>query len=119
MRDFGNPLLGFEPPDDPNAVGFYAIHDLEALGTRQYGRAFVDWLLRNKNPLEILFRLAEEGGVALLAGKGFGPPHSSARISLADPDEEDYRRIGCVIRKIMQEYVDEYRGRLCLNLRAI
>jgi aspartate 4-decarboxylase len=28
--------------------------DLEVLGARRYGRGFVDWLLHNKNPLEIL-----------------------------------------------------------------
>ena len=79
--------LGFDPPDDPNAVNYYAILDLEVLGVRRYGRDFVEWLLRNKNPLEILFRLAEEGGVVLLPGKGFGTPHPSARVSLANLDE--------------------------------
>ena len=28
------------------------------MGTRRFGRDFVDWLLRNKNPLKILFRVA-------------------------------------------------------------
>ena len=101
--------LGFEAPDDPNAVGFYAVLDLEILGARRYGRDFVDWLMRNKNPLEILFRLADEAGVVLLPGKGFGTPHPSARISLANLEDEDYVRIGRVIRVIMQEYVDEYQ----------
>ena len=110
--------LGVAPPEDQNAVNFYAILDLEVLGTRQYGRGFVDWLLHNKNPLEILFRLADEGGVVLLPGKGFGTPHPSARISLANLDEEDYARIGRIIRKIMQEYADEYR-RACAQPHVI
>jgi len=101
--------LGFDPPKDPNAVGYYTILDLEVLGARRYGRDFVDWLLRNKNPLEILFRLAEEGGVVLLPGKGFGTPHPSARVSLANLDEVDCARIGRIIRAIMQEYADEYQ----------
>jgi aspartate 4-decarboxylase len=101
--------LGFEVPDDPNAVDYYAILDLEVLGAQRYGRDFVDWLLRNKNPLEILFRLAAEGGVVLLPGKGFGTPHPSARVSLANLNEVDYTRIGRVIRTIMQEYGDEYQ----------
>ena len=100
--------LGFEPPNDPNAVGFYAVLDLEVLGAQRYGRDFVDWLLHNKNPLEILFRLADEAGVVLLPGKGFGTPHPSARISLANLEDADYARIGRIIRVIMQEYVDEY-----------
>ena len=79
------------------------------LGARRYGREFVDWLLRNKNPLEILFRLADEGGVVLLPGKGFGTPHPSARVSLANLDEADYARIGRIVRMIMQEYADEYQ----------
>ena len=101
--------LGFEAPDDPNAVDFYTILDLEVLGAQRYGRDFVDWLLRNKNPLEILFRLADEGGVVLLPGKGFGTPHPSARVSLANLNEEDYAKIGRIIRAIIQEYADEYQ----------
>jgi aspartate 4-decarboxylase len=102
--------LGFEPPEDPNAVDYYTILDLEVLGTRRYGRDFVDWMLRRKNPLEILFRLADEGGVVLLPGKGFGTPHPSARVSLANLNEQDYARIGRVIQTIMQEYAEEYQA---------
>ena len=101
--------LGFEPLKDPNAVNYYTILDLEVLGARCYGRDFVDWLLRNKNPLEILFRLAEEDGVVLLPGRGFGTPHPSARVSLANLDERDYARIGRIIRTMIQEYADEYQ----------
>jgi aspartate 4-decarboxylase len=101
--------LGFEPPKDPNASNYYTILDLEVLGARQYGRDFVDWLLRNKNPIEILFRLAQEGGVVLLPGKGFGTPHPSARVSLANLDEADYAKIGRMIRTMMQEYANEYQ----------
>jgi aspartate 4-decarboxylase len=85
--------LGFDPPDNPNSTAFYAVLNLEILGAQRYGRPFVDWLLSNKNPLEILFRLADEGGVVLLPGKGFGTPHPSARVSLANLDDEDYRKI--------------------------
>ena len=101
--------LGFDPSKDPNAADYYTILDLEILGAQRYGRDYVDWLLHNKNPLEILFRLAEEGGVVLLPGKGFGTPHPSARVSLANLDEVDYARIGRIIRAIMQEYADEYQ----------
>jgi aspartate 4-decarboxylase len=101
--------LGFEAPEDPNAVDYYTVLDLEVLGTQRYGRDFVDGLLRRKNPLEILFRLADEGGVVLLPGKGFGTPHPSARVSLANLNEQDYARIGRIVRTIMQEYADEYQ----------
>ena len=101
--------LGFEASANPNAVYYYAVLDLEVLGTQRYGRDFVDWLLHRKNPLEILFRLADEGGVVRLPGKGFGTRHPSARVSLANLNEQDYARIGRVVRMLMQEYADEYQ----------
>jgi aspartate 4-decarboxylase len=101
--------LGFAPAQDPNGVWYYTILDLETLGGRRYGPDFCDWLLRTKNPLEFLFRLADEGGVVLLPGKGFGTPHPSARASLANLTEADYARIGRIIEAIMREYAEEYR----------
>jgi aspartate 4-decarboxylase len=93
--------LGIDIAEDANAVDYYAILDLEILGAQRYGRDFVDWLLANKNPLEILFRLADEAGVVLLPGRGFGTPHPSARVSLANLNEADYARIGRIIRSVM------------------
>ena len=72
--------LGFEAPDDPNAVDYYAVLDLELLGARRYGRDFVEWLLCSKNPLEILFRLAEEGGVVLSPRNSSYPPIPSSSL---------------------------------------
>lgn len=101
--------LGIAVPADPNLVGYYAILDLELLGAATYGRGFVDWLLANKNPLEILFRLADEAGVVLLPGKGFGMPHPSARVSLANLSEGDYARIGRIVRATMNDYFTEFQ----------
>lgn len=101
--------LGIVAPEDPNTVGYYAVLDLELLGAESYGRGFVDWLLATKNPLEILFRLADEAGIVLLPGKGFGMPHPSARVSLANLEERDYARIGRIVRAMMDGYVTEYR----------
>ncbi len=109
--------LGIDTAEDANAVNYYTILDLEILGARRYGRGFVDWLLANKNPLEILFRLADEAGIVLLPGKGFGTPHPSARVSLANLDEEDYARIGRIIRSVMEEYAGQYRS-VCASRSA-
>ena len=64
--------LGINIAEDANAVDYYTILDLEILGVQRYGRDFVDWLLANKNPLEILFRLAEEAGSCSCLAKGSG-----------------------------------------------
>lgn len=101
--------LEIDRADDANAIDYYTLLDLEVLGARLYGRGFADWLLSAKNPLEILFRLADEAGVVLLPGKGFGTPHPSARVSLANLNEADYARIGNTIRSVMAEYAQEFR----------
>jgi aspartate 4-decarboxylase len=84
--------------------------DLELIATELYGRAFARWMLAKKAPLEMLFRLADEGGVVLLPGKGFGTLHPSARVSLANLNEYDYTRIGRIIRTLAEEYHQEFRN---------
>jgi aspartate 4-decarboxylase len=61
--------ISFED-DDPNQVDYYTILDIEFLGERMFGRKFVEWLLKNTEPSELLFRLAREARVVLLPGKG-------------------------------------------------
>jgi aspartate 4-decarboxylase len=102
--------LGIDAAEDANDIHYYTILDLEILVARRYGRDFVDWLLSTRNPLEILFRLADEAGVVLLPGKGFGTPHPSARISFANLNETDYARIGRIIRSTIEQYAEEYRS---------
>ena len=57
----------------------------------------------------MLFRLADEGGVVLLPGKGFGTLHPSARASLANLNEYEYTKIGRVIRSLADEYFEEFQ----------
>ncbi|HKR47180.1 MAG TPA: bifunctional aspartate transaminase/aspartate 4-decarboxylase [Paraburkholderia sp.] len=93
---------------DPNQVDYYTILDMEYMGEKRFGREFVDWLLKQVKPNELLFRLAEEARVVLLPGKGFGTPHPSGRVSLANLNESDYRKIGRAVRKLTEEYVERY-----------
>ncbi|WP_246797252.1 bifunctional aspartate transaminase/aspartate 4-decarboxylase [Burkholderia perseverans] len=93
---------------DPNQVDYYTILDLEFLGEREYGREFVDWLLKSAEPSDLLFRLAREARVVLLPGRGFGTPHPSGRVSLANLNESDYRKIGRALRKLIEDYVSQY-----------
>lgn len=100
--------IGADRADDVDAVDYYTLIDLEAIGARRYGRAFADWLLANKEPTGPLARLADEGGVVLLPGQGFGTLHPSARVSLANLRDVDYARIGEVVSKILHEYHEEF-----------
>jgi aspartate 4-decarboxylase len=101
--------LGISTTPDPNGTDYYTLLDLEAIATELHGREFSKWMLAKKEPLEMLFRLANETGVVLLPGKGFGTLHPSARASLANLNEPDYTRIGRLIRALAEEYFQEFK----------
>jgi aspartate 4-decarboxylase len=65
--------------------------------------------LKHTEASELLFRLAADARVVLLPGMGFGTKHLSGRVSLANLNESDYRKIGRAIRKLTDEYVERYR----------
>jgi aspartate 4-decarboxylase len=94
--------------DDVNQVDYYTIIDLEFLGERAFGREFVEWLFRNTEPSELLFRLARDARVVLLPGRGFGTQHPSGRVSLANLNESDYVQIGRAMRTLLEEYVERF-----------
>lgn len=94
---------------DENVVDYYTLLDVER-ESREVGPEFVKWLLESIKPHELLFRLAEEAGVVLLPGGGFGTQHPSGRVSLANLNEEDYVKIGRSVRKLRDEYLEKYRA---------
>ncbi|MDQ0142134.1 bifunctional aspartate transaminase/aspartate 4-decarboxylase [Cupriavidus necator] len=101
--------IGIAPDgDDTNAVDYYTLLDLEQLGGKAIGPEFVKWVLNSVEPNELLFQLADEAGVVLLPGRGFGTRHPSGRVSLANLNEADYAKIGRSIRKLFETYVEKY-----------
>jgi aspartate 4-decarboxylase len=101
--------LGISTVRDPNGTDYYTLLDLEAIATELHGPEFARWMLAKKEPLEMLFRLADEGGVVLLPGKGFGTLHPSARASLANLNEYEYTKIGRIVRTLADEYFEEFQ----------
>ena len=101
--------LGISTTRDPNGTDYYALLDLEAIAKELHGPKFAVWMLAKKEPLEMLFRLADEGGVVLLPGKGFGTLHPSARASLANLNEYEYTKIGLIVRTLADEYFEEFQ----------
>jgi aspartate 4-decarboxylase len=100
--------IGVPMEHDPDSADYYTELDLEPIGEKLYGRDFVDWLLKNVVPGEMLFRIADESGVVLMPGNGFGDTHPSARASLANLNEYEYAAIGRAIRKLLDEYYGKY-----------
>jgi aspartate 4-decarboxylase len=103
--------LGVTNARDPNGTDYYTLLDLESIATELHGAEFARWMLAKKEPLEMLFRLADEGGVVLLPGKGFGTLHPSARASLANLNEYEYVKIGAIIKTLADEYYNEFQNR--------
>ena len=61
------------------------------------------------NPLDVVFRLANETSLVLLNGGGFAGPKWSVRVSLANLNEADYVKIGQGIKRILDEYAKEWK----------
>lgn len=104
---------GFTLIPDPLRAGYYSEIDMLVWANKFYGEAFVDYLKKNYNPLDVVFRLATETGLVVLNGGGFDGPEWSVRVSLANLNEADYVRIGKSIRQILTEYAEAWKGNSC------
>ncbi|GBQ25947.1 aspartate aminotransferase [Acetobacter estunensis NRIC 0472] len=100
--------LGVEPHEDANAVHYYTMLDLKSICRSLYGNEFAEWVAERSSTSEILFRIADETGVILLPGEGFGVKHPAARASLANLDEYNYISIGRSLRKMADEYYQAF-----------
>ncbi|MFF3646304.1 bifunctional aspartate transaminase/aspartate 4-decarboxylase [Streptomyces sp. NPDC002564] len=96
--------------DDPKRAGYYIELDLLAEAERVHGKDFADFLEKNYEPVDPLFRLAEQTHVVLLNGGGFDGPEWSVRVSLANLDDLDYLKIGHHLRSIFNDYAQEWRA---------
>ncbi|MEE4546976.1 bifunctional aspartate transaminase/aspartate 4-decarboxylase, partial [Streptomyces sp. V4-01] len=95
--------------DDPARAGYYIELDLLAEAERTHGRAFANFLEATYEPVDPLFRLAEQTSVVLLNGGGFDGPQWSVRVSLANLDDLDYLKIGHHLRAVFDAYHTEWQ----------
>lgn len=102
---------GFTLLPDPLRAGYYSEIDLLVWANKLYGSDFADYLKKTYLPIDFVLRLANETSVVLLNGDGFDGPAWSVRASLANLDSDAYLRIGESIRKILDEYYNEYKER--------
>lgn len=100
--------LGVKAPDDDGSTHYYTLIDLSKVVTQLYGRRFARWLITRVDYQTILFRIAEETGVVLLPGDGFAVKRPSARASLANLNEYQYAAIGSALRRMADEYYEQY-----------
>ncbi len=102
--------LGITHIDTEEAVDYYTLLDLEAISRQVYGDEFADWVNVTLNPTDLLFRIAEETGIVMLPGRGFGSLKPAGRISLANLNEYEYAAIGKSLKGMMDQYHEKYRS---------
>ena len=100
--------MGVTAKFEPDDVNYYSLIDLQELGGQLYGADFEAWFVEQDLGTKFLFRLADETGVVLLPGNGFEVVDTSARVSLANLTDHEYRAIGVATRRIVDEYHDAF-----------
>ncbi|RKG90927.1 aspartate 4-decarboxylase [Corallococcus terminator] len=100
--------MGVPLRDDPLRTAYYQTLDLEAWCREHIGEDFVRFVEEHHDPLDIVFTLARRHGVVLLNGSGFEGPPWSARVSLANLDDDAYPRIGQDLRDVVRRAIDEW-----------
>ncbi|KQV33299.1 MULTISPECIES: bifunctional aspartate transaminase/aspartate 4-decarboxylase [unclassified Rhizobium] len=101
--------LGVEPEQDENSVDYYTLLDLVVISRKLYGDDFAEWLKGAFANNELLFRIADETGIVLLPGKGFGTQQPTGRASLANLNEFEYAAIGRALRNMADEFYAKFK----------
>lgn len=101
--------LGIEAESDPNAVDYYTLLDLEDISLKLYGPEFAAWIKEKASSGDLLFRIADETGIVLLPGRGFGTQQPAGRASLANLNEYEYAAIGRALRGMAEQYHEEFK----------
>ncbi len=102
--------LGLPHPHLPNDADYYTEFDLLEWSTMHYGQAFASYLQTRHEPVDILYRLAQNASIVLLNGGGFHGPKWSVRVSLANLRDEDYATIGRELHRALEAYVAEWKN---------
>jgi aspartate 4-decarboxylase len=89
---------------------YYRTLDFELWMTKNYGEELVNFVKATYEPVDIVFRLAEQFSTVLLNGSGFDAPDWSARVSLANLTEADYEKIGQDLHAIASQYIEEWEA---------
>jgi aspartate 4-decarboxylase len=95
-------------PRDDNAAHYYMELDILAFIEKQWGKPFADYMRANHEPVDILFRLAENHSIVLLNGGGFDGPPWSVRVSMANLPMAAYEQIGSWLADAVLEYKAEF-----------
>jgi aspartate 4-decarboxylase len=103
--------VGIPCPEHELDAHYYTTIDVPKLAEERYGKEFREWLMKNHEPIDFVWRLAKEKQVVLMDGGGFDAPNMSIRVSLANLPDEAYSKIGKAISELLEEYHKEQGGK--------
>lgn len=101
--------LGINVRVGPHYADYYGLIDFEFWLKKYVDEGVVQFIKENYDPLDIVFRLAEDHAIVLLNGGGFDAPDWSVRVSFANLPDEVYEDIGRAVRAVARGYVEAYR----------
>ncbi len=101
--------IGLKVEHNPESSDYYTLLELDPIATELYGKDFAEWIHKKIIPGELLYKIADESGVVLMSGGGFGDVHESGRVSLANLNEYQYAAIGRAVRKLLDGYYEKFK----------
>jgi len=102
--------VGIPCPEHELDARYYTTIDIPKLAEQRYGKTFKEFMLKKHEPIDFVWRLAQEKQVVLMDGGGFDAPNMSVRVSLANLPDEAYARIGKAISELLEEYHERFKG---------
>lgn len=102
--------VGVKAPDDEYDARYYTTIDIPKLAKTRYGADFADYLVKSFEPIDFVWRLADEKSIVLMDGGGFDAPNMSVRVSLANLDDSAYTAIGKGISELLEDYYNTWKS---------
>ena len=97
-------------PDNAYGAHYYTTIDIPRLAQKKYSREFAEHLLKSYEPIDFVWRLANEKSIVLMDGGGFDAPEMSVRVSLANLPDEAYSAIGKGIVSLLEDYHNKWQS---------
>lgn len=91
-------------PENEYDTHYYTTIDIPKLAEVKYGKEFARHLKKDYEPIDFVWRLANEKSVVLMDGGGFDAPSMSIRVSLANLPNNTYDVIGRSVIELLADY---------------
>jgi aspartate 4-decarboxylase len=97
-------------PENAYDAHYYTTINIPVLAKQRYGEEFADYLVKSYEPIDFVWRLADEKSIVLMDGGGFDAPNMSVRVSLANLPDSAYEAIGKGISALLEDYYNTWKG---------